>query len=88
MKRFIQGEDRSQVTLFPKCLDDIAEDNPVRVVDAFVEQLDLHGLGFGGMEPSETARCTLDGHQWAWHRDGWLQRADGGGYQAPPDRRA
>jgi len=42
MKRFIEGEDRSQVTLLAECLDDyIAEDNPVRVVDAFVEELDL-----------------------------------------------
>ena len=41
MKRFIEGEDRSQVTLLPKCLDDyIAEDNPVRVVDAYVEAVD------------------------------------------------
>jgi transposase len=46
MKRFIGGEDRSQVTLLPECLDDyIAEDNPVRVVDAYVEELDLQGLG-------------------------------------------
>jgi len=57
MKRFIEGEDRSQVTLLPECLDDyIAEDNPVRVVDAFVEELDLHGLGFDGVEPHETGR--------------------------------
>jgi len=49
MKRFIEGEDRSRVTLLPECLDDfIAEDNPVRVVDAFVEELDLQGLGFEG----------------------------------------
>jgi len=43
MKRFIEGVDRSQSTLFPDRLEDyIAEDNPVRVVDAFVEALDLH----------------------------------------------
>ena len=41
MKRLIEGEDRSQVTLLPECLDDyVGEDNPVRVVDAFVEELD------------------------------------------------
>ena len=41
MKRLIEGEDRSQVTLLPECLDDyIGQDNPVRVVDAFVEELD------------------------------------------------
>ena len=43
MKRFIEGEDRQQVTLLPECIDDyIGEDNPVRVVDAFVEELDLY----------------------------------------------
>ena len=44
MGRFIEGQDRDQVTLLPECLDDyIAEDNPVRVVDAFVDELDLAG---------------------------------------------
>jgi transposase len=57
MRRFIEGEDRSQVTLLAECLDDyIAEDNPVRVVDAFVEELDLYVLGFDGVEPCETGR--------------------------------
>ena len=57
MKRYIEGQERSQVTLLPECLVDfIAEDNPVRVVDAFVEELDLHVLGFGGTEPSHTGR--------------------------------
>jgi len=57
MKRFIDGEDRSQVTLLPECLDDfISEDNPVRVIDAFVEELDLLGLGFDGTEPAATGR--------------------------------
>jgi transposase len=57
MKRFIEGEDRSQVTLLPECLDDyIAEDNPVRVVDAYVEELDLEELGFAGAEPAATGR--------------------------------
>lgn len=47
MKRFIEGVDRSQATLFPEHLEDwIDEDNPVRVVDAFVESLDLGDLGF------------------------------------------
>jgi transposase len=42
MKRFIEGEDRSQSTLFPEHLEDyIAEDNPVRVIDVFVDELDL-----------------------------------------------
>jgi transposase len=57
MKRFIEGEDRQQVTLLPECLDDyIGEDNPVRVVDAFVEELDLHALGFEGVQPAVTGR--------------------------------
>ncbi|SEF35142.1 Transposase domain, partial [Variovorax sp. NFACC28] len=57
MRRFIESEDRRQVTLMPECLDDyIGEDNPVRVVDAFVEELDLHALGFQGVEPAATGR--------------------------------
>jgi transposase len=57
MKRFIQSEDRSQSTLFPECLDDfIADDNPVRVVEVFVDELDLGTLGFEGSEPKATGR--------------------------------
>jgi transposase len=57
MKRFIEGQERSQVTLMPECLEDfVAGDNPVRVVDAFVEELDLPSLGFGGAEPANTGR--------------------------------
>ena len=49
MKRFIEGEDRSQITLFPDCLEDyVADDNPVRVVDAFVDQLIFLRWGFIG----------------------------------------
>ena len=47
MKRFIEGESRSQMTMMPECLDDyIGEDNPVRVIDLFVDELDLRELGF------------------------------------------
>ena len=47
MSGFIQGEDRGQATLFPERLDDyIAEESPVRVVDVFIDELDLSGLGF------------------------------------------
>jgi len=57
MKRFIEGEDRSQVTLLPECLDDyIGEDNPVRVIDVFIDELDLTGLDFGGVMPADTGR--------------------------------
>lgn len=55
MSRFIQGEDRTQQTLFAGCLDDhVAEDNPARVVDAYVELLDLRD--FGGVHPASTGR--------------------------------
>lgn len=57
MKRFVQGEDRTQDTLLPRRLDDyIAEDNPVRVMEVFVEALDLGTLGFEGITPSRTGR--------------------------------
>ena len=57
MKRFIEGEDRTQSTLFPERLDDyIAEDNPVRVVDVFIDELDLGRLGFQGVDPQATGR--------------------------------
>jgi len=57
MKRFVEGIDRGQATLFPECLEDwIDGDNPVRVIDAFVDKLDLWGLGFEGMAPEATGR--------------------------------
>jgi hypothetical protein len=52
MGRFIEGTDRAQATLFPECLDWICADNPVRVIDVFVEELDLAELGFGGVDPA------------------------------------
>ncbi len=57
MKRFIEGVDRGQSTLFPEQLDDwIDEDNPVRVIDVFVDELDLGDLGFGRANPKATGR--------------------------------
>jgi len=57
MDRFIEGVDRSQVTLFPDRLEDwIDEDNPVRVIDVFVDTLDLNGLGFGRVIAAATGR--------------------------------
>jgi transposase len=57
MRRFVEGQDRGQITLFPDCLEDwIGEDNPVRVIDAFVDELDLADLGFGGVDPEATGR--------------------------------
>ncbi|OYT88745.1 MAG: IS5/IS1182 family transposase [Burkholderiales bacterium PBB3] len=57
MSRFIEGQYRSQVTLLPECLDDyIADDNTVRVVDAFINELDMVALGFEGATPAVTGR--------------------------------
>ena len=57
MKRFVEGEDRNQVTLLPECLDDYIEaENPVRVIEVFVDELDLGALGFTGVEPLATGR--------------------------------
>ena len=57
MKRFIQGEHRGQGTLLPESLDDYDSDtNPVRVVDVFVDELDLVNLGFEGVIPADTGR--------------------------------
>lgn len=53
MARYIQEGSRSQTILFPESLEDyIAEDNPVRVVDVFVDELDLSGLGFDRSQPA------------------------------------
>ena len=55
MKRFVEGQDRGQLILLPECLDDyIGEENPVRVVDAFIDELDLAILGFAGVIPEAT----------------------------------
>src|SRR3712207_5694300 len=57
MKRFVEGEDRRQATLLPDCLDDyVTEDNPARIVDVFVDELDLAALGFAGIVPEVTGR--------------------------------
>ncbi len=57
MSRFVEGVDRSQAVLFPERLDDyIGEDNPVRVVDVFVGNLDLRALGFDGVVAEVTGR--------------------------------
>ena len=57
MKRFIQGEHRGQGTLLPESLDDYVTDtNPLRVVDVFVDELDLVKLGFEGAIPADTGR--------------------------------
>jgi len=56
MSGFIEGEDRTQATLFPERIDDyVAEDSPVRVVDVFIDDLDISSLGFR-TEPNATGR--------------------------------
>ena len=57
MSRFVEGADRRQPTLLPSCLDDyVSEDNPARVVDVFVDELDLRALEFEGVAPAPTGR--------------------------------
>src|SRR5256885_6302258 len=57
MKRFVEGLDRGQSTLFPASLDDyVTEDNPVRAVDVFVDDLDLDKLGLVGVQPLDPGR--------------------------------
>ena len=57
MKRFIEGQDRAQSFLLPQSLEDfVNEDNPVRVIDAFVDELDLASLGFDSVQPEATGR--------------------------------
>ena len=49
MKRFVEGEDRREATLLPECLDDyLTRDNPVRVIDVFIDELDLAAVGLPG----------------------------------------
>lgn len=57
MSRFIQGEPRTQSTLFPARIEEyISEDNPVKFIDAFIEQTDLVELGFASAQPHATGR--------------------------------
>ena len=57
MKRYVEGLDRRQTFLLPESLDDyVDENNPARVIDVFIEELDLTALGFGRAVPAETGR--------------------------------
>src|ERR1700704_5540984 len=57
MHRFIDGEDRMQQALLPHSLEDyVGEENPVRVIEVFIDELDLAALGFSGMTPAATGR--------------------------------
>jgi hypothetical protein len=60
MPRYVEGSARDQVTLLPECLDDyIAHDNPIRVIEAFVEELNLEALGFKGNDASGNRPALL-----------------------------
>lgn len=60
MKRFVEGEDRCQSTLFPESLDDyVAKDNPVRAIEAFINTLDLFEIGFHGVQPKDTGDLPI-----------------------------
>lgn len=57
MGRFVEGQDCRQDFLLPASLDDyVSEDNPARVIAAFIGELDLHALGFAGATPARTGR--------------------------------
>src|SRR3979409_787647 len=67
MGRLVEGTDRPQVTFLPECLDDwVGDDNPVHVIDAFVEALDLGGLGFDRIAPKATGRPSYHHAALAW----------------------
>ena len=57
MHRFIDGDDRTQLTLLPNSLEDyVSEENPVRVIEVFIDELNLAALGFAGVTPAATGR--------------------------------
>src|SRR6201987_5351265 len=76
MKRFVEGLDRGQSTLFPASLHDyVTEENPVRAVDVFVDSLDLEKLGFGGVQPLDTGRPSYQpSHMLQLYVYGYLNR--------------
>jgi hypothetical protein len=75
MKRFIEGEDRKQVTLLPECLDDIvAEDNPVRIIKAFVEEPDYGVTRASGVLPFQVHATDDDQALCAAARKRWNRR--------------
>ena len=58
---YIKGRDRSQLTLMPECIDDLIDkDSPVRVIDAFIDSLDICELGFTHAKPADTGRPAYD----------------------------
>ncbi|CAE6872027.1 hypothetical protein R70211_01321 [Paraburkholderia domus] len=78
MKRFVEGDDRKQVALLPECVDDyIGQDNPVRIVDVFVDELDLTTLGFNGTTPAITGRPSY--HPGVMLKIGFVREVRGAG---------
>src|SRR5689334_14903247 len=78
MTRFVAGADRAQSTLLPESLDEwVDESNSVRVVDAFVDALDIAELGFAGVEPAVTGRPS-------YHPSCLLKRLPEPGAVEPP----
>lgn len=78
MSGYIEGISRDQVTLFPDRLEDwIDEDHPVRVIDAFVDAMDLAEAGFARMSPAQTGQSQHDGDRNA----GTLVRRRGQGHR-------
>ena len=82
MKRFVEGRDRRQGVLLPEYLDDyVSEENPVRIVEAFIDELDLAALGFAGVMPEPTGREFLQG------RGAWQACQSGSGAPVEPVQR-
>ena len=73
MKRFVQGTDRTQGILLPERLEDyVSDDNPVRVVDVFVDSLDLQSLGFDGAQrrsadSAQSKTVPSSEYRYDWH---------------------
>jgi transposase len=89
MTRFVVGYDRSQSTLFPERLDDyLGEDNPVRAIDIFVDELDLAKLGFGGVEPEATGRPAYHPATLLKIFEGYLNRVQSSRRLSAPHRDA
>jgi transposase len=88
MKRFVGGADRGQSTLLPECLDDwIDEENPVRVIDLFVDAQDLASLGFEGVEPAATGKPASSSVLLKLYIYGYLKRVQSIVPQRAGDRR-
>jgi hypothetical protein len=68
VQHFVQGEERAQRILFPSSLDDyVTEENPVRVVEAFVDGLDLDKLGFAGVNSAATGHPCFFAVSLSWY---------------------